>query len=169
MPYTSSSITRDQWWFREVITLCMIAWSVYPLLITEGGSVCLIFFREWGRVGWSSGFCRRATDCFMRRLFLERTESSWFMTWQELRKCDKVLLGIGVIMTVKRTQRWFVCGRFWLARAVESYLRGDTSYCDQIFLMRRGLLQVNLNFCLSHVCQSHCSISSVFWMSVPPL
>ncbi|XP_059171134.1 short transient receptor potential channel 4-associated protein-like isoform X2 [Physella acuta] len=30
--------------------------------------------------------------------------------------------------------------RFWLARAVESYLRGDTSYCDQIFLMRRGLL-----------------------------
>ncbi|KAL5022171.1 hypothetical protein ScPMuIL_001326 [Solemya velum] len=30
--------------------------------------------------------------------------------------------------------------RFWLARAVESYLRGNTSYCDQIFLMRRGLL-----------------------------
>ena len=33
--------------------------------------------------------------------------------------------------------------RFWLARAVESYLRGDTSYCDQIFLMRRGLLTVS--------------------------
>lgn len=32
--------------------------------------------------------------------------------------------------------------RFWLARAVESYLRGNTSYCDQVFLMRRGLLQV---------------------------
>ncbi|XP_033753998.1 short transient receptor potential channel 4-associated protein-like [Pecten maximus] len=31
--------------------------------------------------------------------------------------------------------------RFWLARAVESYLRGNTSYCDQVFLMRRGLLQ----------------------------
>ncbi|KAK2190340.1 hypothetical protein NP493_84g05051 [Ridgeia piscesae] len=31
--------------------------------------------------------------------------------------------------------------RFWLARAVESYLRGSTSYCDQIFLLRRGLLQ----------------------------
>lgn len=30
--------------------------------------------------------------------------------------------------------------RFWLARAVESYLRGNTSYCDQVFLMRRGLL-----------------------------
>ena len=32
--------------------------------------------------------------------------------------------------------------RFWLARAVESHLRGTTSYCDQIFLLRRGLLQV---------------------------
>lgn len=31
--------------------------------------------------------------------------------------------------------------RFWLARAVESYLRGSSSYCDQIFLLRRGLLQ----------------------------
>ncbi|XP_074645755.1 short transient receptor potential channel 4-associated protein-like [Tubulanus polymorphus] len=31
--------------------------------------------------------------------------------------------------------------RFWLARAVESYLRGTTSYCDQVFLLRRGLLQ----------------------------
>lgn len=34
--------------------------------------------------------------------------------------------------------------RFWLARAVESYLRGSTSYCDQIFLLRKGLLQVLL-------------------------
>ena len=32
--------------------------------------------------------------------------------------------------------------RFWLARAVESYLRGSTSYCDQVFLLRRDLLQV---------------------------
>jgi len=31
--------------------------------------------------------------------------------------------------------------RFWLCRAVESYLRGGTSYADQIFLLRRGLLQ----------------------------
>ena len=32
--------------------------------------------------------------------------------------------------------------RFWLARAVESYLRGSTSFCDQVFLLRKGLLQV---------------------------
>ena len=31
--------------------------------------------------------------------------------------------------------------RFWLCRAVESYLRGGTSHADQIFLLRRGLLQ----------------------------
>jgi len=31
--------------------------------------------------------------------------------------------------------------RFWLCRAVESYLRGGTSYSDQVFLLRRGLLQ----------------------------
>lgn len=38
--------------------------------------------------------------------------------------------------------------RFWLARSVESYLRGMTSYCDQVFLLRRGLLQVFLLFTL---------------------
>ena len=31
--------------------------------------------------------------------------------------------------------------RFWLCRAVESFLRGRISYADQIFLLRRGLLQ----------------------------
>ena len=31
--------------------------------------------------------------------------------------------------------------RFWLCRAVESFLRGRISYADQIFLVRRGLLQ----------------------------
>ena len=30
--------------------------------------------------------------------------------------------------------------RFWLARAVESFLRGCSSYADQTFLIRRGLL-----------------------------
>lgn len=32
--------------------------------------------------------------------------------------------------------------RFWQARAVESFLRGVTSYADQVFLLRRGLLEV---------------------------
>ncbi|XP_040581494.1 short transient receptor potential channel 4-associated protein [Lepeophtheirus salmonis] len=31
--------------------------------------------------------------------------------------------------------------RFWLCRAVESYIRGQISYADQVFLLRRGLLQ----------------------------
>lgn len=32
--------------------------------------------------------------------------------------------------------------RFWQARAVESFLRGTTSYADQMFLLKRGLLEV---------------------------
>lgn len=36
-----------------------------------------------------------------------------------------------------------LCGcRFWQARAVESFLRGATSYADQMFLLKRGLLEV---------------------------
>ncbi|XP_056129039.1 transient receptor potential cation channel, subfamily C, member 4 associated protein a isoform X1 [Lampris incognitus] len=31
--------------------------------------------------------------------------------------------------------------RFWQARAVESFLRGATSYADQMFLLKRGLLE----------------------------
>ena len=41
--------------------------------------------------------------------------------------------------------------RFWLARAVESHLRGTTSYCDQIFLLRRGLLQVGATTVVSYL------------------
>lgn len=33
--------------------------------------------------------------------------------------------------------------RFWQARAVESFLRGATSYADQMFLLKRGLLEVS--------------------------
>ena len=34
--------------------------------------------------------------------------------------------------------------RFWLSRSLESFLRGKISYCDQVFLLRRGLLQVSI-------------------------
>ena len=37
----------------------------------------------------------------------------------------------------------FAVCRFWQARAVESFLRGATSYADQMFLLKRGLLEVN--------------------------
>ena len=36
----------------------------------------------------------------------------------------------------------FAVCRFWQARAVESFLRGATSYADQMFLLKRGLLEV---------------------------
>jgi len=31
---------------------------------------------------------------------------------------------------------------FWFCRVIDSYLRGTTSFCDQVFLLRRGVLQV---------------------------
>uniref|UniRef100_A0A7N6BIY3 Transient receptor potential cation channel, subfamily C, member 4 associated protein a n=1 Tax=Anabas testudineus TaxID=64144 RepID=A0A7N6BIY3_ANATE len=37
--------------------------------------------------------------------------------------------------------------RFWQARAVESFLRGATSYADQMFLLKRGLLE-HILFCI---------------------
>uniref|UniRef100_A0A8C7G854 Transient receptor potential cation channel, subfamily C, member 4 associated protein a n=1 Tax=Oncorhynchus kisutch TaxID=8019 RepID=A0A8C7G854_ONCKI len=37
--------------------------------------------------------------------------------------------------------------RFWQARAVESFLRGATTYADQMFLLKRGLLE-NMLFCI---------------------
>ncbi|KAF6024045.1 TRPC4AP [Bugula neritina] len=30
---------------------------------------------------------------------------------------------------------------FWFCRVIDSYLRGTTSFCDQVFLLRRGVLQ----------------------------
>lgn len=44
--------------------------------------------------------------------------------------------------------------RFWQARAVESFLRGATSYADQMFLLKRGLLEVKACTSLQSVCQS---------------
>ncbi|KTG44279.1 hypothetical protein cypCar_00004642, partial [Cyprinus carpio] len=38
--------------------------------------------------------------------------------------------------------------RFWQARAVESFLRGMPSYADQVFLLRRGMLEENVS-CLN--------------------
>lgn len=53
-----------------------------------------------------------------------------------------------------------VC-RFWQARAVESFLRGATSYADQMFLLKRGLLEVKLQpwmfFLVTHENRPQCS------------
>lgn len=56
--------------------------------------------------------------------------------------------------------------RFWLARAVESYLRGNTSYCDQVFLMRRGLLQVSYPCYLVYKYYLRCMYLLYLWISV---
>lgn len=54
----------------------------------------------------------------------------------------------------------FLC-RFWQARAVESFLRGATSYADQMFLLKRGLLEVKAMTTLT--CYYGSSLSFLFY------
>ncbi|KTG05658.1 hypothetical protein cypCar_00000998 [Cyprinus carpio] len=52
--------------------------------------------------------------------------------------------------------------RFWQARAVESFLRGTPSYADQVFLLRRGLLEHILYCIIDSGCKSHDVLQSYF-------
>lgn len=52
--------------------------------------------------------------------------------------------------------------RFWQARAVESFLRGTPSYADQVFLLRRGLLEHILYCIVDSGCTSHDVLQSYF-------
>ncbi|KAJ8412000.1 hypothetical protein AAFF_G00142670 [Aldrovandia affinis] len=52
--------------------------------------------------------------------------------------------------------------RFWQARAVESFLRGTTSYADQIFLLNRGLLEHILSCIIDSGCRSRDVLQSYF-------
>ncbi|KAL1021175.1 hypothetical protein UPYG_G00009770 [Umbra pygmaea] len=52
--------------------------------------------------------------------------------------------------------------RFWQARAVESFLRGSTSYTDQVFLLKRGLLEHILFCIIDSGCKSRDVLQSYF-------
>ncbi|KAM3922550.1 LOW QUALITY PROTEIN: short transient receptor potential channel 4-associated protein [Leptodactylus fuscus] len=52
--------------------------------------------------------------------------------------------------------------RFWQARAVESFLRGVTSYADQMFLLKRGLLEHILYCIMDSECKSRDVLQSYF-------
>ncbi|KAK1799682.1 hypothetical protein P4O66_006220, partial [Electrophorus voltai] len=52
--------------------------------------------------------------------------------------------------------------RFWQARAVESFLRGATSYADQMFLLKRGLLEHILFCIIDSGCRSRDVLQSYF-------
>ncbi|KAL2103992.1 hypothetical protein ACEWY4_000860 [Coilia grayii] len=52
--------------------------------------------------------------------------------------------------------------RFWQARAVESFLRGATSYADQVFLLKRGLLEHILFCIIDSGCKSRDVLQSYF-------
>ncbi|XP_036842846.1 short transient receptor potential channel 4-associated protein, partial [Oncorhynchus mykiss] len=52
--------------------------------------------------------------------------------------------------------------RFWQAGAVESFLRGATTYADQVFLLKRGLLEHILFSIIDSGCTSRDVLQSYF-------
>uniref|UniRef100_A0A4W5NCN5 Transient receptor potential cation channel, subfamily C, member 4 associated protein a n=1 Tax=Hucho hucho TaxID=62062 RepID=A0A4W5NCN5_9TELE len=66
------------------------------------------------------------------------------------------------LLTVMKKEPQDSSFRFWQARAVESFLRGATSYADQMFLLKRGLLE-NMLFCIiDSGCKSKDVLQSYF-------
>ncbi|TKS71029.1 Short transient receptor potential channel 4-associated protein [Collichthys lucidus] len=66
------------------------------------------------------------------------------------------------ILTVMKREPPDSSFRFWQARAVESFLRGATSYADQMFLLKRGLLEHILFCIIDSGCTSRDVLQSYF-------
>lgn len=62
---------------------------------------------------------------------------------KQIRKLDLNYSSDQILPLLKTKTSFLLFLRFWQARAVESFLRGTTSYADQMFLLKRGLLEVN--------------------------
>ncbi|XP_006639582.1 short transient receptor potential channel 4-associated protein [Lepisosteus oculatus] len=66
------------------------------------------------------------------------------------------------LLTVMKREPADSSFRFWQARAVESFLRGATSYADQMFLLKRGLLEHILFCIIDSGCKSRDVLQSYF-------
>ncbi|KAG2461397.1 TP4AP protein, partial [Polypterus senegalus] len=66
------------------------------------------------------------------------------------------------LLTVMKREPVDSSFRFWQARAVESFLRGVTSYADQMFLLKRGLLEHILFCIIDSKCKSRDVLQSYF-------
>lgn len=57
-------------------------------------------------------------------------------------RCTKEKAGLlsKIVQVIKR-EPFSASFRFWLTRAIESFLRGGTSYADQMFLVKRGIVE----------------------------
>jgi Trpc4-associated protein len=57
-------------------------------------------------------------------------------------RCTKEKVGLlSKIVQVIKQEPFSASFRFWLIRAIESFLRGNTSYADQLFLIKRGIVE----------------------------
>ncbi|OWK03479.1 TRPC4AP [Cervus elaphus hippelaphus] len=84
---------------------------------------------------------------------------------QELNELSAISLKANIpeVEAVLNTDRGQHLGRrFWQARAVESFLRGTTSYADQMFLLKRGLLEHILYCIVDSECKSRDVLQSYF-------
>uniref|UniRef100_A0A452SHI7 Transient receptor potential cation channel subfamily C member 4 associated protein n=1 Tax=Ursus americanus TaxID=9643 RepID=A0A452SHI7_URSAM len=86
----------------------------------------------------TSGFCSRSLVCDGKRGLLTR------------------------LLQVMKKEPAESSFRFWQARAVESFLRGTTSYADQMFLLKRGLLEHILYCIVDSECKSRDVLQSYF-------
>lgn len=60
--------------------------------------------------------------------------------------CTKEKIGLlSKIVKVIKQEPFSDSFRFWLTRAIESFLRGGTSFSDQLFLIKRGIVEDTLN------------------------
>lgn len=60
-------------------------------------------------------------------------------------RCTKEKVGLlSKIVQVIKQEPFSASFRFWLTRAIESFLRGGTSYADQMFLISRGIVEDTL-------------------------
>ncbi|KAM4691344.1 short transient receptor potential channel 4-associated protein [Rhinophrynus dorsalis] len=126
---------------------------------------------------------------FLRLLqsFSDHHENKYLLlNSQELNELSAISLKANIpeVEAVKNTDRSLVCDgkkglltrllqvmkkepaessfRFWQARAVESFLRGVTSYADQMFLLKRGLLEHILYCIVDSECKSRDVLQSYF-------
>lgn len=56
---------------------------------------------------------------------------------------EKIGLLSKIVQVIKQ-EPFSASFRFWLTRAIESFLRGGSSYADQLFLINRGIVEDTL-------------------------
>uniref|UniRef100_A0A803YLK7 Transient receptor potential cation channel subfamily C member 4 associated protein n=1 Tax=Meleagris gallopavo TaxID=9103 RepID=A0A803YLK7_MELGA len=104
--------------------------------------------------------CDCSPDITLKIQFLRLLQS--FSDHHESLVCDGKRGLLTRLLQVMKKEPAESSFRFWQARAVESFLRGTTSYADQMFLLKRGLLEHILYCIVDSECKSRDVLQSYF-------